>query len=180
MSQDEFALRFKERFRSLWAIALGLLGDATAAEDVVQEAAVVALRKLDQFQEGTSFVAWMAQIVRFVSLNRARKREATAAENDELDRAAPVVAPAPALRLGARGQLPSDQQAFDDQVAAGLAGLSDVARACLLLRAVDGLEYSEIAATLSIPANTAMSHVHRARAHLRRALGEARAPGGMP
>lgn len=172
VSPDEFAAMFEERFRSLWAIALGVLGDAAAAEDAVQEAAVVALRKLDQFQPGTSFVAWMGQIVRFVALNRARRREAAPVEPEALDRAAGGTAPPAPLALGPKGQLDPDQLHFDDRLSKGLATLSETARACLLLRTVEGLDYEEISAALGIPPGTAMSHVHRARAQLRKALGE--------
>ncbi len=172
VSPDEFAAMFEERFRSLWAIALGVLGDASAAEDAVQEAAVVALRKLDQFQPGTSFVAWMGQIVRFVALNRARRREAAPVEPETLDRTEGKAAPPAPLTLGPRGQLDADQLHFDDRLAQGLKTLSETARACLLLRTVEGLDYEEISAALGIPPGTAMSHVHRARAQLRKALGE--------
>ena len=47
-----------------------------------------------------------------------------------------------------------------------------MARACLLLRAVQDLDYSELSRLLGIPEGTAMSHVHRARNALRRALAD--------
>src|SRR5262249_7753011 len=51
----EFAAQFNASFRVLWLIAAGITGDAALAEDVVQEAALVAMSKMDQFQPGTSF-----------------------------------------------------------------------------------------------------------------------------
>ena len=53
---------------------------------------------------------------------------------------------------------------------AALEELSEEARCCLLLRIVEDLAYSEIAQLLAIPEGTAMSHVHRAKATLRRRL----------
>lgn len=138
----------------------------------MQEAAVIALGKLGEFTPGTSFVAWMGQIVRFVALNRARRREAAPVEPEALDRAAGGTAPPAPLALGPKGQLDPDQLHFDDRLSKGLATLSETARACLLLRTVEGLDYDEISAALGIPPGTAMSHVHRARAQLRKALGE--------
>ena len=41
----------------------------------VQEAAIIGLQKRDQFTEGTSFTAWMGQMVRNVSLNVFRREK---------------------------------------------------------------------------------------------------------
>src|SRR4030095_15316638 len=71
----DFSAQFQASYRVLWLVATGIVGDPTAAEDVVQEAALLALGKLDQFQPGTNFRAWMAQMVRYVALNHARKRQ---------------------------------------------------------------------------------------------------------
>ena len=59
----------------LLSIALHLTGHPAEAEDVLQEAAVVALGKLSQYEPGTSFSAWMSQMVRYIALNRKRKLE---------------------------------------------------------------------------------------------------------
>ncbi len=169
LSLDDFADRFKDSSQKLWCIAAAIVGDTNQAEDVLQEAAVIALQKLDQFEPDTSFAAWMAQIVRFVALNtrRARGRSVSvdpARLNESIE--APR-RPAPA-ELSSRGVLADDQAHFDDEVRRALATLDDTARACLLLRSVMDMPYREIARTLDIPEGTAMSHVHRAR----RALSE--------
>ena len=51
----------------LVAYARSLLGDYAAAEDAVQEAMLVVVKKFDQFQEGTSILAWCRAIVRLGS-----------------------------------------------------------------------------------------------------------------
>ena len=53
-----------------------------------------------------------------------------------------------------------------------LNSVSDIARACLLLRTIEQMEYAEISRLLAIPEGTAMSHVHRARQHLRERLAD--------
>ena len=65
----------------LVAYARSLLGNFTSAEDVVQEAFLVVMKKFDQFQEGTSMLAWCRSIVRLVILrmNQQRQRERTLA-----------------------------------------------------------------------------------------------------
>jgi len=48
----------------LVAYARAMLGSYTVAEDVVQEAMLVVMKKCDQFQDGTSMLAWCRAIVR--------------------------------------------------------------------------------------------------------------------
>lgn len=57
----------------LLAYARSMLGNYSAAEDVVQEAFLVVTRKYEQFQEGTSMLAWCRSIVR-IEVMRARQR----------------------------------------------------------------------------------------------------------
>ena len=45
--------------------AYGLLRDHARAEDVVHDAYLVVMDKYDQFEEGTSMIAWCRTIVRF-------------------------------------------------------------------------------------------------------------------
>lgn len=165
MSAQEFGSHFRDSSRILWLIAVGIVGDAAEAEDVVQDAAMVAYRKLDQFQPGTSFRAWVGTIVRNVALNSLRSSRRRRGTVGELADAAPT---ALVLRHPTKSDGPESlEQILDSRVAVALADMGDVARACLLLRTVGELHYSEIAALLAIPEGTAMSHVHRARIHLR-------------
>jgi RNA polymerase sigma-70 factor (ECF subfamily) len=179
----DFATEYQKAYRVLWVVAAGVLGRSAGAEDVLQETALLALKKVAQFEPGTHFVAWMAQMVRFVALNQLRKqtRGAAAPLDETADtgrvrdlphRAAPRrdAEACVELRLGARGELPSSQRSFDDELMRALGGLTDVARACLLLRTVEGLDYEEIGRVLAIPEGTAMSHVHRSRMRLREQL----------
>ena len=57
----------------LIAYARSLLGNYAAADDVVQEALLVVFKKSDQFQEGTSILAWCRSIVR-IEVLRAKQR----------------------------------------------------------------------------------------------------------
>jgi RNA polymerase sigma-70 factor (ECF subfamily) len=173
-----FAAQFEASWHVLWLVAVGIVRDRTLAEDVVQEAACIALGKLDAFQQGTNFRAWMVQIVRNVASNQIRKdrRRRTATWNpadlDLSERGDSSASTGSEPELTDRGDLPADQQLFDDRVMQALGSVPEAARACLLLRTLKNLEYSEIAALLEIPEGTAMSHVHRARRRLREVLSE--------
>ena len=176
LSPDAFAEEFTACSRTLWCIAAGVLGRQDQADDVLQEAAMIALGKLDQFHPDTSFVAWTGRIVRFVALNHARRRQRRAAGAlDEQVIEAPAAprsttTAAPAAPAAARGELRPEQQGFDEDVCAALSTLDEIARACLLLRTILELPYRDIALALDIPEGTAMSHVHRARRTLRERL----------
>ncbi|MCG8406477.1 MAG: RNA polymerase sigma factor [Phycisphaerales bacterium] len=170
---DDFAAQFERSSRILWLIAAGTTGDRSMADDIVQEATVIALSKLEQFKPGTNFTAWMGQMVRHVAMNTARKEHRRRSVSLDLDSTLEAKPHAgtpdqPAdLRLGARGELPADQGHFDDRIMQALHDVSDVARACLLLKTLGGLDYAEISRVMEIPEGTAMSHVHRTRQFLR-------------
>jgi len=174
LSASEFAERFEAAAKPLWAIAAAIVRNRTTAHDVVQEAAVVALGKLNEFDASTNFTAWAGQIVRFVALNESRRlRRDPAATTD------PIIlqAGAPAARATA-----ADSAEFAPAVQAALDSLDELPRTCLLMRTTLDLSYKQIADALGVPEGTAMSHVHRARATMRAALSSAvtASAGGAP
>jgi RNA polymerase sigma-70 factor (ECF subfamily) len=168
LSPDGFADAFEQAARPLWCIAAGVLGYREEVNDVLQEAAIVALGKLDQFDARTNFLAWMGRIVTYTALNHARrvKKQAMAAEQELLQSVADAPT-ADSLPITAQGQVAVEQRVFDDHVVDALQKLQDIARACLLLRTVGDMSYRDIALALDIPEGTAMSHVHRARRLMR-------------
>ena len=176
LTPEAFASAFESSSRVLWCVAAGVLGSSTHAEDVVQEAALIGLRKIDQFDASTSFVAWMSQIVRYTALNESsrRRRRATAPTDPVVIDASRAAHANDAPAISAAGAILSHQPHFDDAVVNALDDLSETARATLLLRTIMDLSYEEIARVLDIPAGTAMSHVHRARKTLRTQLADRR------
>lgn len=166
---DSFAARFQAAYGRLVVIAAAVAGDAGAAEDVVQEAALIAVRKQGEFTHGTNFAAWMAEIVRNCALNWRRKRSRRRTRpTDPAELQAVPATPPPEGASAADGH--SWKPCFDDEVWQALLSLSEAARTCLLLRTINDLSYGEIAQLTGLPEGTAMSHVHRGKASLRRAL----------
>lgn len=176
LDAESFAALLTDCYQRCWLVAAAVTGDRVEADDIVQEASIIALRKLGDFTTGTNFSAWISQIVRLTALNHLKKtarhntvvtdpqaidQAETAARNDAKSAAAPV---------SAIGGLAEHQTDFDDEVLRALEGISDTARACLLLRVVHQLSYADIAQTLGIPEGTAMSHVHRAKHAIREQL----------
>ena len=176
LDPEMFSALFVRSYKKFWLVAAAITGDRTLADDVVQDAALVALGKLDQFVVGTNFNAWMSEIVRRNALNVVRKtqnRSTTPADPTQLDRlnhGFAIPSYEDGLALDSTGVLGEHQMDFDDDVMKALRQVSEVARACLLLRIVQHLSYAEIAEILQIPKGTAMSHVHRTKHVLRERL----------
>lgn len=174
-SEHDFSTLFAQSQRAMWLIAVSMVRDHALAEDIVQEAAITAYRKFEQFEPGTRFGAWMGQIVRNIALNQARKRRnrrEAGVTPEDLQRPASPDQPA-TLAASQAGRVPENQGWFDDVVLRALEALSEIPRACLLLRTIEGLSYAEISGMLEIPEGTAMSHVHRSRSTLRQQLASA-------
>ncbi len=184
-----FARAYRASYATLVLLARAQ-GAGDEADDVVQKAAIVALDRLDRFEPGTNFRAWMAAIVRGVARNdrRGRRRRETRiqklalattldhdphASSDVLRTENPRVhppkidetpsGPGESGSGGIRVDLPVH---FNADLRNALESLGPVQAACLVLRAVHGHSYDEISAMLDIPAATARSHVFRARAAL--------------
>lgn len=158
-----FASLFSGASKGLWCIAAAIVRDRSLAHDIVQEAAVTALGKLDQFSPGTSFAAWMGQIVRYTALNELRRGKRA--------RTTPVD---PHTMVHARANEAStpEMDGMDPALQSALDTLEDTARTCLIMRTVMDMPYRNISAALGIPEGTAMSHVHRSRTALRSVLAE--------
>ncbi|HEY6564934.1 MAG TPA: RNA polymerase sigma factor [Pirellulaceae bacterium] len=180
MDRGTFASEYQRIYHRLWLIAAAMTGDRSQADDLVQEAAVIALSKLDRFTAGTNFAAWMAEIVRRCSSNHTRKfqtrgtvpTDPTALDQHAGRQASMAVS---SFRPDRVTETSVDHGDFDDPLLHGLNQLSPVARGCLLLRIVRQLTYDEIAQLMGIPQGTAMSHVHRSKHALREFLRQQQA-----
>ncbi|MCC6425853.1 MAG: RNA polymerase sigma factor [Phycisphaerales bacterium] len=172
LTPGKFAELFEASSRTLWCIAVSILRERELARDIVQESAIIGMRKISEFEPSTSFTAWMGQIVRYTALNEARRRTRRR-ENAGPDAADQSPSPAssspdPAMGVGVAG--------FDEHVTAALNELEETPRACLLMKIILGLEYKDISEALGIPEGTAMSHVFRARKLLRSRLAATHGP----
>ena len=168
--------QYRQAYPRLTTIAAAIVGDQTQAEDIVQEAAIIAMEKIADFQPGTNITAWLAEIVRRCALNYRRKtqnRKTYAADPSSLVQLAHDSSGGRSAALpivDRQGNLLADQSAFDDEVSLALQRLSHDARCCLLLRTIQKLSYAEIAEIMRMPEGTAMSHVHRSKNELRNRL----------
>ncbi len=154
---DALLRRHDERMRGL---AFKILADRHAMDDVLQEAYVKAYRGLGRFKAGSNFGTWLYRITYNACIDelRRRKRAPLAAgegEDPVSGRPGPerVVSAAETVRQ-ALADLPTDQ------------------RVTVVLVDGEGFDHREAAEILGVAPGTVASRLHRARAALRRVLGE--------
>jgi RNA polymerase sigma-70 factor, ECF subfamily len=133
-----------------------IMGSVTEAEDVVQEAYVKAYRALveGQFDARSSVTTWLHRIVVNASLDARRKRKHDA-KDDLRDAIAPVQNATAEETIALR------------ELASWLDELPDDQRAALVLKSVEGMASSEIAAVLGCSEGAVEQRLVRARATLR-------------
>ncbi len=124
----------------LVAYARAVLGNYAAAEDVVQEAMLVVMKKSDQFQEGTSMLAWCRAIVRLevLRVKQRRQREQTLAERllgDAIDAA---------FEEFQRAQRRDEAESWREALEHCLQQVPERGRRVLEARFVDELSYQQI------------------------------------
>ncbi len=150
----------EELFRRHWPAAhraaFLIVQDASAAEDIAQEAFVAALRALDRFDRRRPFAPWLHRIVanRAIDWSRARtaRREVYADDADS------------------RGRADADPPSRD--LLAALSRLAPEQRAVVVLRHLLGYTPGQVARLLELPRGTVNSRLRRALDRLADELGE--------
>ncbi len=148
-----------EHLPRLRRYARALTGDASRADDLIQDTLERALAKLDLWQPGSDLRAWLFTLMHnlFVNQLRARRMQETTIE-DALDE--PV----------SGGQL--EAMAARD-IHAALLRLPGEQREVLLLVGLEQFGYAEAAQVLGVPVGTVMSRLARAREKMRQMLAGA-------
>jgi RNA polymerase sigma-70 factor (ECF subfamily) len=159
--QEAFAALVRHYDPGLRALAYRLLGDRDRMDDALQEAYVKAYRALPRFRGSSKLSTWLYRIAYRACL-------------DELKRSRRVVQ----LPLREVAEPPDPRSGVAEAVASkrdlaeALSALAPEDRATVLMVDVQGFGYRDAGAVLGVPAGTIASRLNRARAALRRALGE--------
>lgn len=159
---ETFATRAMQYIPRLRRYARALTGDASAADDLVQDALERALIKQSLWREGTDLRAWLFTVMHNIFINQVRSASANRlvplddADTDAF--AADMSRPQPADRLEIR------------DLDAALQALPEEQRAVVLLVGLEQMTYDEAARVLEVPIGTVMSRLSRGRERLRRLL----------
>ncbi len=145
---------------ALYRVALRLTGNASDADDLVQETMLKAYRAWDQYEKGTNAKGWLLTILRHAFINEYRRRTRHP-ETVDLDTIEPFA-------VFGEIQEEDPQGAFfdrivDDEVLRAIDALPEAFRETLVLSDVEGMSYQEIGKILEIPVGTVKSRLFRAR-----------------
>ncbi len=143
--------------------ARALLGDRAAADDLVQDTLERAWSRHALWRAGSDLRAWLFSIMHNLRVDQLRRPNPPTHSLGEDDFEVPIRA------------TQSDRLEVMD-LASALHQLPDEQREVLLLVALEGSSYAEIASLLGIPAGTVMSRLARGRERLR-LLMDGRSPG---
>jgi RNA polymerase sigma-70 factor (ECF subfamily) len=157
----------RKHLKVVHAAALAITGESSDAEDVVQDAFVIALERLDDCQPAEKFRPWILTIARNRALdllrrNRVRRYEPlddTDAGRNQVNASA-IPSPLKYAEL-------ADTR---EHLASAIATLTPVRREVLLLYDLEGWSHAEIAEHLQLAVPTVRSHLFLARRGLRARL----------
>lgn len=156
----EFKAELTALIPQMRAFARNLCGNATRADDLVQEALMKAWKARDSFIEGSNLRSWVFTILRNVFYSEQRRAWRSQPLDQEVAEATLVANedPSEALELlalrNAMNRLPEDQ------------------KEALILIAAGGLPYEEVAEICGCAVGTIKSRVSRARKALEEILEE--------
>lgn len=147
-----FARLYDRYAKPAYNLALRMLGDAAAAEDVVQDVFLKLLHRLRGFRGDAPFGAWLRRFVANASIDELRRRRWLESEVD-----------LPAC------QTPQTQAAAENQTEAwqALMALSPTARAVVVLHEIEGYTHAELATLFGQSESYSKSILSRALARLR-------------
>ncbi|HWP31956.1 MAG TPA: RNA polymerase sigma factor [Fimbriimonadales bacterium] len=163
---DAFETLYHRHKERLYTVAVGILGNHSDAQDIVQEAYLRSFSRLEKLRKETSILAYLLRIVSNAAIDilRFRKTSHTVPLEganqgiDEIPDAQrnPEVAMEEANRVSILQEalltLPADQ------------------RVVVVMHHIEGLPVQDIAEQLKIPVGTVKSRLGRARETLRRKL----------
>lgn len=144
---------------SLQRYAMALTGNATLADDLVQDTIERALRQAGQLREQERLSGWLRRILYNLYIDEIRRKRSRGKQEDidELADHAELSTPA-----SDNGEIRAFVRAVNQ--------LSAEHRQILLLVGLQELSYREISEELDIPIGTVMSRLARARERLRQVM----------
>lgn len=166
-----------------YGTALRFTRNAADAEDLVQEAALLAFRGFHTFQAGSSFRAWFFRVLTncYFSRYRKQKRQGTELALDDTPELY-LYCQTAALGLHARSEDPAAEvmgRLETEHVEAAIAALPEEHRVVASLYFMQDFSYQEIAEMVGVPVGTIRSRLHRGRRMLQQALWAVAADRGI-
>lgn len=156
-----FEAIYRRHSTSVFNLAYRLVGNATDAEDLLQEIFLLAFNKLLSFHGQAAFGTWLYRVATNRCLDHLRsKARRNQSMTESLDETAPASASPPMESTADRLDLERC-----------ISRLPDSYRAAFLLYDVEGFDHREVAEILGVAEGTSKSLVHKARLKIRAYFG---------
>src|SRR5207245_1949757 len=169
-----------------WAyrLAIRIAGNAQDAEEIVQDAFLTVIRKIDTFRGESAFGSWLYRIVANGAYRKLRRRPGQRMEI-ALDDVLPAFDvdgrhAAPVADWSACVDDPSRRTELRLAMSSAIDELPAHYRAALVLRDVEGWSCAEVAEALRLSVGNVKARVHRARLFIRKRLAKFLFPSEFP
>jgi RNA polymerase sigma-70 factor, ECF subfamily len=156
---DAFEILYRKHAGKVYALCLRLMGDRSAASELMQDVFIRAWRSLSTFRGDSAFSSWLHRLAVNTMLENVRsdsRRETRVLAMDDTSRL-----PGAARSSGIELKMDMDE---------AIASLPRGARLAFVLHDVEGYQHQEIARQLSVSVGTVKAQLHRARRLLRERL----------
>ncbi|MBO3725171.1 sigma-70 family RNA polymerase sigma factor [Actinomyces bowdenii] len=154
----------------LFRAAYMILGNRQDSEDAVQEALILAWRRLHLLREPEAFHGWLLRICTNEATSAVRRRSRHRTDPHDSESLESLDSQAGDARTGAAGGSTAADPARSSEVNAQIQALADVLSTLRpelsvvwVLREVETMSYEEIARTLNITVSTVRGRLARAR-----------------
>ena len=170
----EFAACLTPIMSTAYRVAFHLTSNGAEAEELVQDAALLAFQHFDSYQKGTDFKAWLMKILKncFLMTWRKRKRQPQSVDLSDLPDAY-LYGHVLAADLYSKTDDPARfimDELTAEQIAEALQNLPEEYQVVSVCYFVEELSYQEISEHLDIPVGTVRSRLHRGRKMLQKLL----------
>ena len=177
--RKEFEDIAMEHLDSLYSMAIRLVFNKEAAEDLVQETYLKAYRFFDTFQKGTNIKAWLFKILRNTFINKYRKAVNLPSEIFYED-VESVNSNLSYKQESDSGELTDTLESkynelgnlMEDDVKHAIDSLPIEYKEAILLSDVEELSYNDIPEITNVPIGTVKSRLNRGRKLLQKSLWE--------
>ena len=164
--QALFESLVREAYRPAYGLAYRLTGNASEAEDLMQETFVRAFRFFHRYDDALPFSSWLYRIMTNAHIDLVRRRgklRTTSLDHGANEGSSGWEVPDP----DSAPDREMMRNAVDDTVQAGLLAMTAEFRTAVLLADVEGLAYEEVADIMRTSVGTVRSRIHRGRKQLR-------------
>ena len=153
--------------RRVFNLCYRFTSNSAEAEDLTQEVFLRIYRTLGSYQaaQGT-FPAWLASVTRNLLVDHYRRTRRDRL-TDSIDDAMPQVEETHRSRTPYHA---AEQAELGERLQRALSELSPELREAVILRDLQGLDYSEVRTVLGVPEGTVKSRINRGRIELARIL----------